>query len=974
MKKEQFLNYIKKAKYFYFVLVLVLLLGGTSFAFFTANFFGIKDNIIELKGLVFRYNELSQGINMTNALPKSDEEGKSQSNYFDFNTYIENDYNYAMTYNIYLKELIGNNIDPKYIKVYLTDQNDNQIVMPTSVSNLMKYPNDTDSYLLYTTTITPESNGNNTNNYRLRIWLDENFVDNDINYETNGNIQTGTILDRTFGFKVNVDNLTYEEDLVKPTITSVSATEGVTSSRKQIFVTASDNVGITGYLIKNNNETPTLDENWQTSTSLNFASSAIYGNGTYYVFVKDGNNNISNAATITISDVDISAPVCTFTGPDINNITMGEVSTMVLTCIDGDGENWQDSDITSSDIILSNSNIVQISEPIKEELTDRYGYKYTFKLTARNINGSTTLKAKRNIVLDHSGNGNKTTNESNSLTVLNLTKLKGAVIINSNDNYTASNNVNLTINTTGASKMCISESSNKDTDCGSGSSNWQDYATSKDYTLSSGDGYKAVYVYFDNDSVGSSSITLDTTPPTCNISQENENNWTKEKSITVSGSDAISGINPNGYSFDGTNYSSVVGKYITANGIYTAYVKDNIGNVGSCTTTVSKVDVTSPVISSASYTEVDGNSYLSYTASDGESGLSGYYVSNSNETPNPNDSSWVSTSNENVITNVIYNSSNAYYIFVKDNVGNVSAYFLVGRDSIPPTCMITATPEGKSSIKTLTITSNDTDLAEAPYSFDNSSYTTTNTKDITKNGVYTGYVKDEASNVGSCSITVTGLDTAAPNVVLTKTGGNGRATINATISDDSGVVGYAITTTNQTPTSWTTITSTTSTTPSFTKTSSGTYYVYAKDANDNIGYSQVSLSLSRNSSCSCQEYKQSCSETCRDTTCAEYDSCASCGCSSYGSYTATRSYCAAGDSSSGASCNAYGCYKTTCRASSSSTCSSYGNEATYCTDYTAYCQAYKSCSSCSCLRYNQSCTTTCHDTSTCETYSACWLS
>ena len=966
-KKEK-----KQSRLFYYTLIGLLLLIGVSFAFFSANFIGTKENIIDLKGLVFRYTEESQAISITNASAMTDEEGKSQSNYFDFNIYIENDYNYGITYNIYLKELTGNNIDQKYIKVYLTDQNDNEVVMPTSVSNLMKYPNDTNSYLLYTTTITPTDTGNNTQKYRLRIWIDEKYQDDDINYETNGNIQTGTIEDKSYGFKVNVDNLTYEEDTEKPVITSVTSTEGITNTRKQIFITATDNIGITGYIVKKVNVTPTLTEDWQTSTSSSFASDSIYENGTYYVWAKDGNGNISDVATIGITNVDVSAPVCTFTGPDINNITSGEVAKFVLTCVDGDAGDWIDSDITANDIILSDSSIVQISEPVKEELADRYGFKYTFSLTARNVNGTTTLKAKRNIVKDYSGNGNETSKESSTLTVLNLTKLKNAVTINNGDNYASSTSVTLNINATGASNMCISTSSNKDTDCSSGSSNWEVYSTLKNYTLDNNDGLKKIYVYFDNDSVGVDSITLDTTSPSCTISQTQENTWTTTKTITVNATDETSGINPNGFSFDGTNYSSVVAKYITANGTYTAYVKDNLGNVGSCTTTVSKIDTNSPVISSASYTDQVGTQYLSYTASDEGSGLSGYYISLDSTTPSANSDGWVSTSEENVITNVEYISSNAYYIFVKDNVGNVSAYFLVGRDTIPPTCTITATPEGQSSIKTLTITSTDTDLADAPYSFDNSSYSTTNTKDITVNGSYTGYVKDTADNVGSCTITVTGLDTESPTVVLSKTGGNGSATISATITDNTGVVGYAITSSTATPTSWTETTSTPSTTASFTKTSAGTYYVHAKDANGNTGYSSVSLSLSRNSNCSCSAYKQSCTETCTNTTCAEYDTCAACGCASYNSNWVYGSYYNSSTGSTSQTCNAYGCYKTVC---TSGKCYEDDPYSPYCCrDATRYCGAYKSCSSCSCLRYNEDCTTTCRDTSTCETYSACWLS
>ena len=215
-------------------------------------------------------------------------------------------------------------------------------------------------------------------------------------------------------------------------------------------------------------------------------------------------------------------------------------------------------------------------------------------------------------------------------------------------------------------------------------------------------------------------------------------------------------------------------------------------------------------------------------------------------------------------------------------------------------------------------------------------------------------------------------DTNPPTITKTVTGGNGTATINFTITDSgSGLSGYAITTSTATPTSWTSI-SGTSYSGSFTKTSAGTYYIHAKDVVGNKDYIAVVLSLSRNSNCSCSAYKQSCSETCVDTSCAEYDTCAKCGCASYNSNWVYGSYYNSSTGSTSQTCNAYGCYKTVC---TSGKCYEDDPYSPYCCrDATRYCGAYKSCSSCSCLRYNQSCTTTCRDTSTCETYKACWLS
>ena len=132
------------------------------------------------------------------------------------------------------------------------------------------------------------------------------------------------------------------------------------------------------------------------------------------------------------------------------------------------------------------------------------------------------------------------------------------------------------------------------------------------------------------------------------------------------------------------------------------------------------------------------------------------------------------------------------------------------------------------------------------------------------------------------------------------------------------------------------------------------------------------MSFSRSSSCSCEEYEEEyVEETCTKGSCIEYDECAKCGCSYYGSYTKTGSYSSSTNDSS-SSQNVYGKYKTEC---DKTTNASTGVSGYYCVEYTAYCQAYKSCSSCSCLDYDEVCTGGYwQTTTTCELRSACWLS
>lgn len=90
-----------------------------------------------------------------------------------------------------------------------------------------------------------------------------------------------------------------------------------------------------------------------------------------------------------------------------------------------------------------------------------------------------------------------------------------SIKINNDAQYTNTRSVTLSINASdpsGVSKMCISNT----TSC----SSWEGYTTTKNQTLTSGDGTKTVYAWFEdgvgnrNDNPCSDTIILDTTPPT----------------------------------------------------------------------------------------------------------------------------------------------------------------------------------------------------------------------------------------------------------------------------------------------------------------------------------------------------------------------------------------------------------------------------------------------------------------------------
>jgi len=109
---------------------------------------------------------------------------------------------------------------------------------------------------------------------------------------------------------------------------------------------------------------------------------------------------------------------------------------------------------------------------------------------------------------------------------IDTTPPTGSILINSDADYTNSRSVTLNLEATdpsGVSAMCFSNDN-------SSWSDWEAYATSKSWTLTSGDGTKRVYVKF-KDSAGnvskaySDTIILDTTPPKVAITSPTANTY-----------------------------------------------------------------------------------------------------------------------------------------------------------------------------------------------------------------------------------------------------------------------------------------------------------------------------------------------------------------------------------------------------------------------------------------------------------------
>ena len=167
------------------VVILVVAVVGLSFAAFSYSKTGEKVNTITTGTITMSYSEDTNGINLSNALPMSDNQGKALSgsnNVFDFTVTatINGSGNTTINYDVTATKESGSTLDDSAVKVYLTsidNSADTQVLAPTKVSALTKTGSSEASgapngqYKLTTGTFTSTT----TRKYRLRMWVAEDY-------------------------------------------------------------------------------------------------------------------------------------------------------------------------------------------------------------------------------------------------------------------------------------------------------------------------------------------------------------------------------------------------------------------------------------------------------------------------------------------------------------------------------------------------------------------------------------------------------------------------------------------------------------------------------------------------------------------------------------------------------------------------------------------------------------------------------
>ncbi|MBF8275962.1 MAG: hypothetical protein HW390_1035 [Candidatus Brocadiaceae bacterium] len=485
-----------------------------------------------------------------------------------------------------------------------------------------------------------------------------------------------------------------------------------TSTAVTLNLTATDNVGVTGYYASETATAPLSGAaGWTTVTSATgYSANAPFtlsnGDGakTVYVWYKDATGNVSSAASDSIT-LDTTAPTIISKSPAAGTTGVALTSTITASF----SESMNSSTITTTTFTVNNG-ANNISGSVSYS-----GTTATFTPSSGLSSYTTYTATVTTSVTDAAGNA-MAANVSWSFTTTDTTAPSGSATINSNATYAISTAVTLNLTATDNVGVTGYYASETATTPSSGAAGWTavtstaSYGANVSFTLSSSNGSKTVYVWYKDvagnvSSAASDSITLDTTAPTIDskspaagatgvaltstitatFSESMNSSTITTSTFTVNnGANNISG----NVSYSGTTAtftpSSNLSSYTTYTVTVMTGVTDAAGNAMAANVSWSftTTDTTSPgglatINSNAAYTTSTAVT-LNLTASDNV-GVTGYYASESATTPSSGDAGWTAvTSTASYSANVSFSLSNGdgaktVYVWFKDAAGNVSS-------------------------------------------------------------------------------------------------------------------------------------------------------------------------------------------------------------------------------------------------------------------------------------------------------------
>ncbi len=184
------------------IVILFLTVIGVGYISFYYSKYGEQINQVAISTITMSYSEKTNGINLTDAYPMKDDVGKALNDenlYFDFtiNTSIKE--NVIINYIITASKQSDSTLPDDAIKVYLTEINNDvetQILSPTKISSLNKTKENEnnipeDEFILLNSSF----NVSESHNYRLRMWIADDYTLSDIGQTYNLRINVYSILD-----------------------------------------------------------------------------------------------------------------------------------------------------------------------------------------------------------------------------------------------------------------------------------------------------------------------------------------------------------------------------------------------------------------------------------------------------------------------------------------------------------------------------------------------------------------------------------------------------------------------------------------------------------------------------------------------------------------------------------------------------------------------------------------------------------
>ena len=191
-----------------FMISIILIITGVTYSLYEILFTGRKEQVINAGGIVFKYNETSDGLILDNNSILDDTAGKTQEKYFDFEISLASNKNTSINYIIAIDENDISTLTNDKVKVYLTNQDNIEIVSPISISQLEVDVNKNNYKKLYNKQI----NQGEKHLYRLRTWIDDT---KDLYTETsNDGNHTLEMKDVIYKFKVNVYTVVNNEETI----------------------------------------------------------------------------------------------------------------------------------------------------------------------------------------------------------------------------------------------------------------------------------------------------------------------------------------------------------------------------------------------------------------------------------------------------------------------------------------------------------------------------------------------------------------------------------------------------------------------------------------------------------------------------------------------------------------------------------------------------------------------------------------